>query len=263
MLNRIRKHLCELYSRRELLIQLVQRDIRLKYRRSFLGYLWSIMNPLLIMLVLTIVFSNMFRYDIQNYPVYVIIGRALFDFLNESTRTGMWSIISNASLLRKTYVPKYIFTMACVTSAAVNFILSLGAMVIVMIFTKTLPNIYILLLPFTILQLYLFCMGLSFFLAAATVFFRDVQYIYNAVILAWMYLSALFYPASMLPPKVLWIVSHFNPIFVYVEQARYFIMYGGMPPTEYIVNGCIASVLSVMIGLYIFKTTQDKFILYI
>ena len=89
-MNKTKARLMNFYNRRELLIQLVQRDIRLKYRRSFLGYLWSIMNPLLIMLVLTAVFSNMFRYDIINYPVYILIGRALFDFLNESTRTGMW-----------------------------------------------------------------------------------------------------------------------------------------------------------------------------
>ena len=262
-MNKTKARLMNFYNRRELLIQLVQRDIRLKYRHSFLGYLWSIMNPLLIMLVLTAVFSNMFRYDIINYPVYILIGRALFDFLSESTRTGMWSVIGNAPLLKKIYVPRYIFTMACVTSSAVNFIFSLGAVAIVMIFTKTLPSWYILLLPFTIIQLYLFCLGVSFFLAAATVFFRDMQYIYNAVILAWMYLSALFYPASILPPKIFWLVSHFNPIFIYVEQARSFILYGTMPPAHYIWIGCLAAVLSVLAGAEIFRRTQDNFILYI
>lgn len=251
------------YNRRELLIQLVKRDIRLKYRRSVLGYLWSIMNPLLIMVVLTAVFSNMFRYDIVNYPIYLLVGRAMFDFLNESTRMGMWSIIGNASLLKKTYVPRYIFTLACVTSSAVNFIFSLGAIVIVMLFTKTSPSWYILLLPITIAQLYIFCVGLSFFLAAATVFFRDVQYIYNAFITAWMYLSALFYPASMLPEKIRWYVSHFNPLFIYVEQARSFILYGCMPAPDFIWIGCISALLSLIIGIETFRRTQDNFILYI
>ena len=136
-----------LYNKRELLAQLVRRDIRLKYRRSVLGYLWSIMNPLLIMLVLTAVFSNMFRYDVINYPIYLIIGRSFFDFLSEATRMGMWSIISNASLLKKTYVPRYIFTLASVTSSAVNFIFSLGAIAIVMLVTRTPPSWYIFFLP--------------------------------------------------------------------------------------------------------------------
>ncbi|WP_051682744.1 ABC transporter permease [Synergistes jonesii] len=252
-----------LYNKRELLTQLVRRDIRLKYRRSVLGYLWSVMNPLLIMIVLTGVFSNMFRYDIINYPIYLLIGRAIFDFLSESTRTGMWSIIGNAALLKKTYVPRYIFTLASVTSSAVNFIFSLGAIAIVMLFTKTLPSWYILLLPITLLQLYVFCMGMAFFLAAATVYFRDVQYIYNAFLTAWMYLSALFYPAKILPQKLYWLVSHFNPIFIYVQQARGFILYGKMPDTDMFIIGCFAALLSLVIGVETFRRTQDNFILYI
>ncbi|MBR4401068.1 MAG: ABC transporter permease [Synergistes sp.] len=252
-----------LYNKRELLAQLVRRDIRLKYRRSVLGYLWSIMNPLLIMLVLTAVFSNMFRYDVINYPIYLIIGRSFFDFLSEATRMGMWSIISNASLLKKTYVPRYIFTLASVTSSAVNFIFSLGAIAIVMLVTRTPPSWYIFFLPITLLQLYIFCMGLAFFLAAANVFFRDVQYIYNAVLTAWMYLSAIFYPAKILPKNLYWLVSHLNPIFIYVEQARGFILYGTMQDTEIFVIGWVFALLSLVVGVETFRRTQDNFILYI
>ena len=90
--------------------QLVLKDIKLKYRRSFLGYLWSIMNPLIIMIIMVIVFSNMFRFDIENYPVYLIIGQTIFSFVSEATNQAMWSITGNAALIKKTYVPKYIFT---------------------------------------------------------------------------------------------------------------------------------------------------------
>lgn len=262
-MGKIKERLIVLYDKRELLEQLVRRDIRLKYRRSVLGYFWSIMNPLLIMIVLTAVFSNMFRYDIVNYPIYLLIGRSIFDFLSESTRASMWSIISNASLLKKTYVPRYIFTLACVTSSSVNFIFSLGAVAIVMLITKTAPSWYVFLLPITLIQLYIFCLGLAFFLAAGAVFFRDVQYIYNAFITAWLYLSAIFYPTSILPPKIYWFISHFNPIFIYIEQARAFILYGTLPPLEFLGIGFISALLSLIIGVEIFRRTQDNFILYI
>ena len=108
---------------RPLLEQLVIKDIKLKYRRSFLGYLWSILNPLLIMVIMVLIFSSMFRFEIENYPVYLIIGQTIFNFVSESTNQAMWSITGNAALLKKTYVPKYIFTLSRVTSAFINVVL--------------------------------------------------------------------------------------------------------------------------------------------
>lgn len=111
---------------RDLLKQLVIRDIKLKYRRSFLGYLWSVLNPLLIMLVMTIVFSTMFSRNIENFPVYLFTGQVLFNFMNNSTHQAIFSITGNSELLKKTYVPKYIFTVSKVTSGLVDFFFSLG-----------------------------------------------------------------------------------------------------------------------------------------
>ncbi|MBQ9882125.1 MAG: ABC transporter permease [Synergistes sp.] len=252
-----------IYSRRELLTELVKRDVRLKYRRSFLGYLWSIMNPLLMMIVLTIVFARMFRYDIVNYPIYLIIGRSMFDFMNECTNAGMRSIVSNAALLKKTYVPKYIFTLASVTSSTVNFIFSLGALVIVMIATKTIPSVYTVFLPLTIILFYIFCLGISLFLASVTVFFRDIEYIYRALLTAWMYLSAIFYPITRLPESIRDLVVNFNPIFIYIEQARSLILYGKLPTPHNIGASIVFALISITIGVAVFKKTQDNFILYI
>ena len=115
---------------KDLIVQLVGRDIKLKYRRSFLGYLWSILNPLFVMLVMTVVFSTMFSRNIDNFPVYLFTGKMLFDFLSTSTRQAMSSVVSNGALLKKTYVPKYIFTFSKVTSCMVDFVLSFGALLI-------------------------------------------------------------------------------------------------------------------------------------
>ncbi|WP_320933764.1 ABC transporter permease, partial [Hungatella effluvii] len=196
---KLKARLDSFFAYRHLMQQLVEKDVKLKYRRSFLGYLWSILNPLLTMVIMVIVFSNMFRFDIENFPVYLIIGQTVFNFLTESTTQAIFSITGNAALLKKTYVPKYVFTISRVTSSLVNLLFALGAMLVVFIVCKVKFTLYFLWIPIILLQVYVFCLGLGMFLAQASVFFRDVQYIYNAVITAWMYLTPLFYPLEALP----------------------------------------------------------------
>lgn len=124
-----------------LLGQLVMKDIKLKYRRSFLGYLWSILNPLMIMLIMLIVFSSMFKAEIKNFAAYLIIGQMIFGFVSDATNLAMSSINGNAALIKKVYVPKYIFTMSKITSSFVNMMFSLAAMIIVFIITHVSPNV--------------------------------------------------------------------------------------------------------------------------
>lgn len=248
---------------RDLLKQLVMRDIKLKYRRSFLGYLWSILNPLLIMIVMTIVFSTMFKRNIENFPVYLFTGQLLFNFMNSSTHQAISSITGNAALLKKTYVPKYIFTVSKITSGLVDFFFSLGALLIVMIATKAKFSLYILLTPFVALQLYIFCIGLGMFLAQANVFFRDVQYIYNAFTTAWMYFTPIFYPMEMLPEKAIWVVKHLNPMYFYIGQFRDLVYLGQMPGPKIVFAGYATAILMLIIGIKSFVKTQNNFILYI
>lgn len=248
---------------RNLLKQLVIRDLKIKYRRSFLGYVWSVLNPLMIMVVMTVVFSTMFQRNIENFPVYLLSGQVMFNFMNNSTNQGMRSIISSAELLKKTYVPKYIFTLSKVTSCLVDFVLSLGALALVMMATGLRPTWYILLAPFVWLQLYVFCVGFSLFLAAATVFFRDIQYIYSVVTTAWMYLTPIFYPAEMLDTGLLRFVKFFNPMYCYISQFRGLVLYGWMPAWHLWVYGFGVAFLALLFGIFVFLRTQNKFILYI
>lgn len=247
----------------DLLKQLVMRDIKLKYRRSFLGYVWSVLNPLLTMIVMAIVFSTMFRRNVENFPVYLFTGQIMFNFMSQSTHQAITSITGNAALLKKTYVPKYIFTISKITSGLVDFFFSLGALLIVMIFTRTKFTPYFILFPFVALQLYVFCVGLGMFLAQLNVFFRDIQYIYNAVTTAWLYLTPIFYPLEALGGKILWIIKHLNPMYFYIGQFRDLVYSGCMPGKVIIFAGCTTSVLMLLIGLWTFHRSQDKFILYI
>ncbi len=248
---------------KDLISQLVSRDIKLKYRRSFLGYLWSILNPLLIMIVMTVVFSTMFSRDISNFPVYLLAGRTIFEFVTGSTTQAMHSVTANAPLLKKAYVPKYIFTLAKITSGLVDMIFSLGALLIVMVVTRTPFTGYMLCIPLVLVQVYIFSLGLGFFLAQANVFFRDIQYIYKAVVTAWMYLTPLFYPIESLPSNIQFLIKGFNPLYYYVAQFRDMVYVGQFPGPRIFWGGWLMAFIMLFFGLWAFQKGKDKFILYI
>ena len=251
------------FKYKDLLRELVVRDLKLKYRRSFLGYLWSILNPLLIMIVMTIVFSHMFRAGIENFPVYLLSGQAVFDFIRNSTTMAMYSVLDNSALIKKIYVPKYIFTLSRITSTMVDFVFSLGALLLVMLVTRTAFTPYMLAIPVLVIQVYIFACGLGFFLSAANVFFRDMQYIYGAFMVAWQYLTPLFYPLELLPGWLQTVVTWVNPAFYYVEHFRDLVLYGCFPTARIFWGGWIFAFVMLIFGLFVFKKSQDKFILYI
>jgi len=249
---------------RELFFQLVSRDIKLKYRRSVLGYLWSVLNPLLTMLVLIMVFTNLFSRGVDYFPVYLLIGQMLFNFMTIATSRSLTSVIDNASLLKKVYVPKYIFTLATVTSELVTFFLSLGALLVVFIFTKVPFSFRILFIFIPIIEQYIFCIGLSLFLAQATVFFRDIIYIWSVVTTAWLYLSAIFYPITILPGKLHFLVTNFNPMYFYITMFRNFTIGGpNMGSLDLAIRGGVTAIIFLILGIITFSYNKNKFILYI
>lgn len=262
-MSKFQNRMKTLIQYKDLIGELVSRDLKLKYRRSILGYVWSILNPLLIMIVMTVVFSAMFQRNIENYPVYLLIGRMSFEFLTTSTNGAMKSVTGNASLLKKTYVPKYIFTVAKVTSCMVELVFSLGALIIVMLATRASFHPHILLVPLVILQMYIFCLGMGFLLAMLNVYFRDIQYIYKAVTTAWMYLTPIFYPIESLPKMLQLGIKLLNPLYYYVAQFRDLVMHGRLPGPRIFFGGWILAFLMLLIGVVLFQRHKDKFILYI
>lgn len=258
----------EVLNYTDLLKQLVTRDLKLKYRRSFLGYLWSILNPLLIMIIMVIVFSHLFDRSLPNYPIYLLVGRTLYDFVIGSSNKALGAMTDNASLLKKTYVSKFMFPLAKITSTMVDYVLSLGALLLVLIYyVFSRGTAYfswqMLLFPLVVVQAYIFACGLGFFLAQMHVFFRDTRYIYNAVTTAWMYCSCIFYPISILPGWLKFIVQHFNPLYIYIRQMRFLIWKCQLPPMNDVLLGCGYAALFMLLGIAFFRKNQDKFILYI
>lgn len=253
----------DFWKYKDLLRLLVIKNIKLKYRRSWLGYVWSILSPLMVMTVMSVVFSTMFKRNIENFPVYLFCGQLLFNYMSSSTSQCCHSISSNAALLKKTYIPKYIFTLAKVTSGFVDLLFSLGALVIVMLVTRHHITWYILLFPLVLLQLYVFCVGLGLFLAQASVFFKDMEFIYRAVTTAWTYVTPIFYPLESLPDNLVWLIKHCNPMYFYIGQFRDVVYYGQLPGQLIVLAGCVAALGMLIIGIWSFSRSQDRFILYI
>lgn len=248
----------------ELLKQLVIRDIKLKYRRSYLGYLWSVLNPLIMMIVLVTIFSNLFsRFDIPNYPLYIISGQIIFSLMTEATNMSVGAIISNAHLIKKTYVPKYIFTFSKAGSSLVNTLFSLGALLLVMMITGSGFSWYLLLIPIVLLQVFIFSLGLSMFLSAFSVFFRDVQYLWGVFVSMWFYLTPIFYPISIIPEEYQILYKSVNPMYWYLEQFRDIVVYARLPDPYSVFMGLALAVLVLIIGTWYFNKKQDEFILYI
>lgn len=215
------------------------------------------------MLVLTAVFSQLFNMRAPNYPVYFLTGQVMFNFMSEATTLASSSIVLNAALLKKTYVPKYIFPTAKVSSSLANMLFSLGALWIVMAITGVKITLWFLLFPVIILELYVFSLGLGLFLAQATVFFRDVQYLYGVVITAWTYLTPIIYTVDILPGWLQNIVSYWNPMYYYVTQFRNAMLYGQASEPYLILGGIGFALVFLAFGMWTFKRSQHKFILYI
>jgi ABC-2 type transport system permease protein len=214
------------------------------------------------MIVVSTVFSFIFKQEIENFPIYLLIGQIMFQFFAESTTMAMGSIIQNASLLKKVYVPKYIFPVSKVLSCGVNFIFSLGALFIVMLFTSTPINFSILLLPFPIVCLVLFSIGIGLILSVYAVYFRDLLHLYGVFTTLLMYLTPIFYPVSLLPDGIKWLINA-NPLTQFVTCMRTIVLERSVPSAENTVLCVIYALLAFAIGALTFKKKQAKFMLYI
>lgn len=252
----------ECYKYRFLINELVQRDIKVRYRRSVLGILWTILTPILQMLVMTMVFSRLFRFEIEYYVVYLLIGNIMFSFMSDTTNVSIWVILENAGLIKKVYIPKILFPVTKTISNVVNVGFSLVALLVVMIITKVPFRWTIFLIFIPILYCTIFVMGMSSLLATLTVFFRDISHIYTVFTMLWMYATPIFYPKSLLEDNFSFILQ-LNPMFHYIDYFRSLVIEGVVPGiTENMI--CLGFALFFgILGTIVLVRHQDKFILYI
>ena len=247
-----------------LLQQLVSRDFKVKYKRSTLGIVWSLLYPLLMMLVMGFVFSNFFKASMPgvSYLAYLLTGLVLFNYFSDATNQSMSSIVSNFSLINKMYIPKYIFPLSKCLFATFNFLLTLIPLYLVLLITGEGINIYHLLLPYMFIFLFLFSLGMSFLLAAISVFLRDMYYLYGIIILIWTYLTPIMYNISIIPEKIQ-IVFRFNPMYQFINFAREIMLYERIPSGLSFLACFISGTATFILGVFVFRKYQDKFIYYI
>ena len=253
---------------RFILQQLVTKDFKLRYRRSVLGVIWSVLNPLLMMMIMSFVFSYFLRgSNVENYPLYLIVGNITFSLMSEATNGGLTSIISAAPLLKKVKVDRWVFPVQKVFSAMMNFGFSLIAVVVVMLFFQVMPTWHIVWMIPALFLLMLFCIGISLLIGAAAVFFRDMIHLWSVALTAWTYLTPIFWDLSLLtnagaPQIVVWVVKA-NPMYNYLEMMRCAIVYQSSPTTTVLLLAAFWALLMLVIGYLVFRKTEHKFILFI
>lgn len=247
---------------RFLLVELVKKDITLKYRRSYLGILWTLLEPLLTMIVLTIVFGTLLGNKDKTFPVYILSGRLLYTFFSNSTKAAMKSIRTHSGMIKKVYVPKYIYPLASVLSNYVIFLISLIVLVLVAAVLRVQPSLYLLQAFIPLFIVILMTFGVGLILCTLSVFFRDLEYLWSVALMLVMYTSAIFYtPDRIIDAGYGWLLE-INPLYSVIVNFRNSI-YGQPLETRALMISLGFSIGSLIVGMIMFIKKQDKFILHV
>lgn len=246
-----------------LLFELISRDIKNKYRRSVLGVFWTLLNPLLMMTILSIVFSNIFRFEVENYPIYILCGQVLYNFFSDSTQAAMNSIIYSAPLLKKVYVPKYMFTLSRIMSCSINIFAAFAALLIVMVVTRTPLHYSMFLAVIPMIIMIMFSLGVGLMLAALSVKYRDIVHLYSVFLAGFIYLAPVIYPIGIIGNPTLKFIIKLNPVTNILEMFRGFVMYSTMPDLYTCLMALVPSTVILLLGVLVFYKKQDEFILYL
>ena len=256
----MKKYVDNFMQYRFLLSELVKKGIKLKYRRSYLGMIWSMLEPLLTMIVLTIVFGTLYGNTDRTFPVYILTGRLLYSFFSQSTKAALKSIRQNSAMIKKVYVPKYLFVIARVFSSFINLMASLVALILVMVAMRAELHWTVIFSVIPLAMIILFSLGVGMLLAALTVKFRDIMHLYSVFTTGLLYLTPVIYLMSILPETVRTVVN-INPLTNMVQMFRDVMFYNTLPTFSAVVLGVVEVAVALILGTYVFYKNQDEFIL--
>ncbi len=247
---------------RDLVRELVARDLKVRYRRSTIGFLWTMLQPLLFMLVLQVVFSSVFRGNVENYPVFALAGILFWNFFSQSILASMNSLRGNAQLLHKLPVPHAVFPVATVVSGVVNLLFALVPLLGILLYTGHALSWALLFVPVAILIAALFTLGAGLLLSPLAVFFHDTVELIGVVLMLLMYLTPVIYPMSIVPERMRFIVR-FNPVRSILETFRDPIYYGKIPPLSHLSVALGIAVAAFCIGAWVFRRSSDRIPFYV
>jgi len=266
----ILRHLRELWQYRELIRNLVVRDLKVRYKSSALGIAWSWLNPLLMMIVYTVFFSVFLRRgdDIPHYPIFLLCGLLSWNFFNDSVFQATGSIVGNAHLVKKVYFPREVLPISTVLSNLVNFLIALPVFFILALISGAPLTWWVLLLPITILIQVTFTIGLTLFLATLNVFFRDTQIVLGVIMLACFFLTPVFYPIQDVPQQVtvlsitfnaqLWL-RRLNPMASIIASYRDLLYFGTPTGLDFLLRTAVTALVMLVVGYLVFLRYSPRF----
>lgn len=250
------------YRYRELIWALALKELKIRYKRSVLGFLWALLNPMLLMLILTMVFSSIMLQNIKHYAIFLLSVLLPWTFFAQSLAYAADSIVGNGDLIKKVRVAKLVFPVAAVISNMINLLLSLIPLVLIVLVMRHPFYITWLYLPVPLLALTIFTLGGTFFFAAANVYYRDVAHILQIVLQAWFYVTPILYTIDLFPHKYQWLFK-LNPVIFVLNGFRLSVYYGMLPTAQSIAASFVCAFLSLGIGYAIFRRYQDNFVFYV
>lgn len=255
ILQKMRKH-------QFLFQQLVHRDFTKKYKRTVLGVAWSVLSPLLTLLVMNVIFGTLLGSDIEHYTIYLFSGQLVFSFFNESTNEGMTSLLNNADIFTKVNVPKYMFLLSKNISSLINFGITLCIYFLFVLINGIPITWRFILLLYPIVCLVMFNVGVGLILSAAYVFFRDIQYLYGIFTMLLMYMSAIFYSIDTFPQigRNLFLV---NPVYVYIRYFRKIVIENTIPSVWFHLIAIGYALIALLVGFFIYKKKNHSFLYYV
>jgi ABC-2 type transport system permease protein len=248
----------QLFTYRNLIAQLISSSIKTRYKRSALGVVWTLLNPLLMMIILTVVFSQFFKFQIQNYAVYVLSGLIMWNFFSNSTTSAMQNIIINGSLVNRIYMPKSVFAVSAIGTGLVNLLLSLIPLFLILLVMHVPITPALLVMPFSILLLVLFALGVGLILQTAAVYFADMLPVYEVILSIWFYATPIIYPRSMIPPELARLFQ-LNPLYHLVRVFRAPLYEGIVPGANIWAVAIFFAVTTFFIGGLIFTAKSNEY----
>lgn len=247
----------ELWNYRDLLFQLIARNIKTRYKRSVLGILWTMLNPLLMMLVLTFVFSNVFRFQQPHYSVYALAGLAIWNFFAQATTGAMSELIWGGQLMHRIYLPRSIFAFTALGTSLVNLLLTMIPLFLIMVVTGVPLRPALLILPLPILLTAMFALGVALVLSRVAAYFADVLEMYQIFLMAWMYLTPIIYPKEIIPPHLQWMFN-LNPLYHLIEIFRAPLLIGWLAGPNTVLASVVAAFVTLAFGWWYFSRKADE-----
>ena len=258
----MRELVVDTYRYRQLIWALALKELKVRYKRSVLGFLWALLNPALMMLVMTLVFSTILQFGIKHYAIFLLSVLLPWTFFAQSMSYAVEAIVGNGDLIKKVKVPKLVFPIAAVLSNIINLLLSLIPLAILVPAMRHPFYWTWLYLPVPMLALIIFTLGMTFFFATANVYYRDFAHIVQVVLSAWFYVTPIIYSLDFLPENRRWLFK-FNPLLYVINGFRLAVYYGQLPKWQSIVASFVCAFAALLIGFAVFRKYQDDFVFYV